>query len=201
MAPAKLGLTTLAIAAVAIGGYLMAAPSCSTADYGPHPEGPGASEVPGATVPGDPVEGLPPEPERLEARQRVEINGRVFDMELALNDEQRYQGLSDRRSIAEDGGMLFVHPRARVLRFVMRRCHVPIDIAYLDENGTVVMMYAMEVIEPIGSALWYRPLRSYSSQKYALFALEFAGGTLETLGLEVGDTVDLPLEELKARAQ
>ena len=179
MAPAKLGLTFLAAVALAAGSYLVVAPSCAA----------------GPTVT------LPPEPEPLEARQVVEINGRSFDMELALTRREITQGLSDRRSVAEDGGMLFVQRSVWVLRFVMRRCHVPIDIVYLDEDGRVVAQHAMSVIEPVGSNAWYYPQASYSSEEPALFALEFAGGTLESLELEVGDVIELPLEALKERAQ
>jgi len=182
MAPAKLGLTALAAIALAAGGYFMVAPSCA---------------APAPTV------SLPPEPEPIEDRQQVEIDGRTFDLELALTNAQRVQGLSDRRSIAEDGGMLFVHPFARVLRFVMRRCHVPIDIIYLDPDGRIVQMHAMEVIEPIGGEDWYNPPRGddYSSVERAIFAIELRGGTLETMDLEVGDVIPLPLEDLKARAR
>lgn len=180
MAPAKLGLTALAVLALAAGGYFMVAPSCA---------------APAPTV------SLPPEPEPIEDRQPVEIDGRTFDLELALNNAQRVQGLSDRRSIAEDGGMLFVYPFDRVMRFVMRRCHVPIDIVFLDADGRVVQMHAMEVIEPIGGDEWYNPTDDYSSVERARFAIELRGGTLETLGIEVGDVVELPLEDLKRRAR
>lgn len=180
MAPAKLGLSALAAAIVAAGLYLAIAPSCTAVE---------------PAIPVAPGGGLP------DTHQRVEISGRTFDLELALTDDQRYLGLSDRESIPADGGMLFVHPEARVLRFVMRRCLVPIDIIYLDEQGTIVAMHMMEVIEPIGGDEWFHPTRSYSSTKYAMFAIELQGGTLPSLGLSEGDVIDLPLDDLKARAR
>ncbi len=184
MAPTKLALSAVAAAIVAAGLYVAIAPSCA----------PVAPVVP---VQQD----TPREDTASDTHQRVTISGQTFNLELALTDAARFQGLSDRRSIPEDGGMLFVHPSARVLRFVMRRCYVPIDIIYLDERGEIVAMHAMEVIEPIGSDEWYRPTRSYSSNKYAMFAIELRGGTLPSLGLSVGDVIDLPLEDLKARAR
>ena len=182
MAPAKLGLTTLAVAVLAAGGYFMVAPSCAASS---------------------PAVSLPPEPQPLEARQEVEIDGESFDLELALTNTQRVQGLSDRRAIDEDGGMLFVYPYDRVMRFVMRRCHVPIDIIFLDADGRIVQVYAMEVIEPIGGEDWYAPPLGddYSSIERARFAIELQGGMLESLDLGVGDVIELPLEDLKARAR
>ena len=127
----------------------------------------------------------------------VEIDGRSFDLELALTPTQRYQGLSDRESIPADGGMLFVFPGAAERTFVMRRCLVPIDLIYLDAQGRVVRMHQMEV-EP-----YYTPavaLTGYDSGAPAQFAIELAGGTLDGLDLSEGERVDVPMD-LKGRAR
>ncbi len=126
------------------------------------------------------------------------IGGRTFTLELALDESARFQGLSDRASIAENGGMLFVFPDARVRQFVMRRCLVPIDIVFLSPGGRIVAMHEMDM-EPYDTP--ENELKRYSSQWPAQFALEFAEGTIDALGLEVGQRVDLPLEALKGRAR
>lgn len=145
---------------------------------------------------------VPVEPDPQAETVEVVIGGRAFNLELALNDAQRYQGLSDRKSIAEDGGMVFAFRYPQELGFVMRRCYVPIDILYLDEQGRVVSTYAMQVIEPVGGFRWQNPATSpYPSNGLAQFAVEVRGGLVEALGVEVGDQVQLPLKELKARAQ
>lgn len=130
--------------------------------------------------------------------QRVVINGLKFDLELALTPEQRHRGLSDRASISEKGGMLFVFPRPESVGFVMRRCLVPIDIAFVTEEGKVAAMYEMKV-EPYDMEDGELP--SYPSHQPILFALEFKGGTLARIGLKRGDTVDLPYADLKRRAE
>ena len=130
--------------------------------------------------------------------QRVEIAGRTFELELALDSAARYQGLSDRPSIPEDGGMLFVFPHPRELTFVMRRCLVPIDLIFLAPNGRVVSMHQMP-IEPYDTSEWR--LKKYSSGWPAQFAIELRGGTLDELALEPGQKVELPLEALKRRAE
>ncbi len=129
---------------------------------------------------------------------RITIVGRAFTLELALDEEARVQGLSDREHIPEDGGMLFVFPRPQRLSFVMRRCLVPIDIIYLDATGRVVKTHAMKV-EPYDTP--DHRLTRYDSGYVAQFAVEVAGGTLETLGLKVGDKIDLPADSLKQRAR
>ena len=134
-----------------------------------------------------------------DSHQAVTIKGETFNLELALDDDTRIQGLSDRPEIPADGGMLFVFPDEKRRAFVMRRCPVPIDIAFLDARGEVVWMHAMQV-EPDPNAPDNR-LKLYKSHHPTQFAIEFRDGTLRRLGLRQGDRIDLPLEDLKRRAK
>jgi uncharacterized membrane protein (UPF0127 family) len=129
----------------------------------------------------------------------VTIKSETFTLELALDDASRLQGLSDRAEIADDGGMLFVFPKEAVREFVMRRCLVPIDIAFLNAQGEVVWMHAMQV-ESEPNTPEYR-LKRYSSHYPAQFAIELKEGTIRRLGLAQGDRIDLPLEVLKGRVR
>ncbi len=130
--------------------------------------------------------------------QRVEIKGEVFALELALTPEARFQGLSHRAFIAPDGGMLFVFPQEAERTFVMRDCLVPIDILFLDPRGRVLNTHAMQNV-PLGTP--ESQLKRYPSDGKSSLAIELAGGTVERLGVEPGDTIDLPVLELKRRAR
>ncbi|MEM0913332.1 MAG: DUF192 domain-containing protein [Planctomycetota bacterium] len=130
----------------------------------------------------------------IPATTQIDIAGETFHLELALTPDEQFQGLSDRESIAEDGGMIFVFPSAARRVFVMRRCLVPIDIAFVSPTGSVTAAYAMQV-EP-----YDRPdflLKPYRSRYRAQYVIEVAGGTWERLGLEAGDELSLPFEKLK----
>ncbi len=129
----------------------------------------------------------------------VTINNESFTLELALDEDTRFQGLSDRPEIPDHGGMLFVFPDEARREFVMRRCLVPIDIAFLSANGEIVWMHAMQV-ESDPDTPEYR-LKRYDSHYPARFAIELHDGTLRRLGLKQGDRVVLPLEDLKQRAR
>lgn len=139
--------------------------------------------------------GMSPDDTHLE----VTIKGETFNLELALDEETRIQGLSDRPEIQADGGMLFAFTDEKIRAFVMRRCLVPIDIAYLDARGEVVWMYAMQV-ESDPDAPDYQ-LKPYNSNYPAQFAIEVKDGTLRRLGLSQGDRIDLPLDDLKGLAE
>lgn len=126
--------------------------------------------------------------------QAITIAGERFELEIAATPTARFQGLSDRSSIARSGGMLFVFPAAAVRTFVMRRCLVPIDIVFLAPNGRIVAMYAMQV-EPYGTP--EDGLTPYSSRWPAQYAIELRGGTIKELGIKLGEKIAVPGKLLK----
>lgn len=154
--------------------------------------------------------------------QVVTLGGKRFNLELALDAQSRFRGLSERTNIPADGGMLFVFPDQQVTvhSFVMRDCPEPIDIIYLDRSGRITAMHTMQPDPPRteaekvlsapypGAPQWAwtneayeNRLTKYSSRYAAQFVIELRGGTLPTLGLKDGQRVDLPLEELRKRAR
>lgn len=136
--------------------------------------------------------------EETAGTQRVEIKGETFTLELAMTPDARFQGLSGREEIAADGGMMFVFPAERELQFVMRDCLVPIDIIFLGPGGKVLAAHAMQV-EPAHTP--ENELKRYGSNGKSPVAIELAGGSIERLGVEVGEVMDLPIRELKRRAR
>ncbi|MEM1422440.1 MAG: DUF192 domain-containing protein, partial [Planctomycetota bacterium] len=136
---------------------------------------------------------------------KVRINGDPFTIALALDDPTRLKGLGDVPDIPVDRGMLFVFPRDQHMGFVMRDCLVNIDIAYLTAEGRVGRMHTMTV-DPRqageGDFAYDLRLTKYRSGFPARMALELREGTLERLGVSIGDTIEIEgLEELKERAQ
>lgn len=129
------------------------------------------------------------------------IKGQDFTLELAMDAASRKQGLSDRKSIANDGGMLFVFPSPVNTQFVMRRCYVPIDLIFVDEDGYIDQLHAMEVIEPIGGARWKNPFAGYPTAGSILYAIELKGGKIAELGLKRGEKLELPEAVLQLKAQ
>lgn len=129
------------------------------------------------------------------------LKGETFTLELALDHETRTQGLSDRKSIPDDGGMLFVFPSPVKTQFVMRRCYVPIDLIFIDEDGYIDSLHAMEVIEPIGSARWKNPFTGYPTAGSIRYAVELSGGKIAALGLKRGEKIDLPDGVLQLTSQ
>ena len=104
-------------------------------------------------------------------------------------------------TVDPDGGMFFVFPDARPRSFWMYDCLTAIDIAYVDPIGYVTAIHTMPAEPPRGeteSEIAYRErLPGYSSRYPAQFAIELAPGMFESLGIEVGDRLSIPMDRLK----
>ena len=129
---------------------------------------------------------------------KATIGGKEFNLELALDQAARFQGLSDRKEIAADGGMIFVYSQPQTMAFVMRKCYVPIDIIFVGAGGRIVKMHEMSVV-PYDTP--EESLVRYSSEWPAQFAIEIRGGTLKNLNLKEGQKIELPYETLGAKAK
>ncbi len=112
----------------------------------------------------------------------VTLRGKTWTVELAVTEQQRRQGLAGRDHLPADRGMLFVFENSAVRDFWMQDCLIPLDIAFLDRDGTVVKTYTMAV-EPDGIGR-----TRYSSVIPTKYALEVVAGQLAKAGVREGDT-------------
>jgi len=135
-----------------------------------------------------------PAPERLPTAS-ASIGGEHLELEVARDPAAQMRGLGGRTSIDPHGGMLFVFPQTRPLAFVMRDCPIPIDVAFLDAQGRVINVHAMQPEAPRapGEAEfdYEARLHPYPSALPAHFAVEVAGGRLAELGVRSGDVIQL----------
>jgi uncharacterized protein len=108
-------------------------------------------------------------------------------VEIAETEAQVQIGLMERTELGRDEGMLFVFDTVRSGEqgFWMFRTRIPLDIAYLDEAGTIVAVRSMNPCpSPVsGNCPSYPPWVPYRS------ALELNQGVLDSLGVTVGDRV------------
>ena len=124
----------------------------------------------------------------------LSINGRLFPaIEVARTNEARIRGLMFRESLPETSGMLFIMERPQVLSFWMRNTRIPLDIIYLEQDGTIVAIHTMKVEPPQrpgeSDDAYCRRLPSYSSNRPALMALELNAGMAAALKLKPGDVI------------
>ncbi len=111
-------------------------------------------------------------------------------VEIAASEEQRAYGLMERPSLSPDAGMLFTYTgeQSADLGFWMYRTQIPLDIAFLDREGRILVILTME---PCTSPdpRWcptYPPGVPYHA------ALEVNQGYFARHGISPGDRVLLP---------
>lgn len=119
--------------------------------------------------------GNPPQEERLtiinQEGESIEIS-----VEIADNEEERTVGLSERRSIPQNFGMLFVFNSDVNHPFWMKNTEIPLSIAFVHENGVIIDIQEMK---PDSEEL-YSPEKSYR------YALEVNKGFFDNHDIQVG---------------
>lgn len=108
-------------------------------------------------------------------------------VELARTPEERSLGLMFRESLPEDRGMLFVFGQDTQAGFWMKDTSIPLSIAFIVEDGTILDIQEME---PLSTEV-HRPPGPYR------FALEVNQGWYRRHGFGPGDRVEIP-EEVQA---
>jgi uncharacterized membrane protein (UPF0127 family) len=96
--------------------------------------------------------------------------------EVAARPEQRQIGLMHRKQMPTNDGMLFVFESAEMHCFWMRNTLIPLSIAFLAEDGSIVNIADMKPMDET----------SHCPAKAVRFALEMNVGWFERRGLKAG---------------
>ncbi|MGH6676438.1 MAG: DUF192 domain-containing protein, partial [Xanthobacteraceae bacterium] len=111
----------------------------------------------------------------------VSKNGvHAFDVKLATNDAERERGLMFVKHLPEGQGMLFDFKRDQPVSFWMHNTYIPLDMIFISGNGRI--LHIVENAKPLSDAL-------IPSEYPVRAVLEVIGGTVDKLGISVGDRV------------
>jgi uncharacterized membrane protein (UPF0127 family) len=114
-------------------------------------------------------------------------SGKVLQVELMQNDEDRAMGLMFRPSLPMDHGMLFIFPQADFHGFWMKNCRFPIDMVWLDQDRKVV--YLAEAVPPCKA----EPCPVYSPMQRAQYVVEMNAGQARREKAVIGATLKFDL--------
>jgi len=106
---------------------------------------------------------------------------------IADTQSKRYTGLSDTESLGANEGMLFVHDEEDDYAYVMREMAFPLDIVFVDADGTVTRIHHAEL--PAAGTSGGDLTRYPGRGKYVL---EVPYGYTDERGIEVGDRLRIP---------
>lgn len=73
----------------------------------------------------------------------LNIGETTISVELAVSKEEQNRGLMYRREMPENNGMLFIFSSPTQMAFWMKNTYIPLDIAYIDSDGSILEIYAM----------------------------------------------------------
>jgi uncharacterized membrane protein (UPF0127 family) len=110
-----------------------------------------------------------------------------LNIERVDTAEARRQGLSDRASLCDECGMLFVFESSSYFPFWMKDMNFDIDIIYLDADMRVVDVFVNVSKESYKKT----PPETFSNTKPAKYVLELNAGKSKELGIIVGDVLSL----------
>lgn len=101
----------------------------------------------------------------------LSLQGRKIKVEVSETPKARAQGLMHRKSLDKNTGMLFVFPRPQRLSFWMKNTHIPLSIAFFDQDQRMLEVMDMKV-----ESILRKDVRNYVSSSPAQYALEMNQG-------------------------
>ena len=99
--------------------------------------------------------------------------------EVANTFDSRARGLMFRKALAANAGMLFVFPDVTTHCMWKKNTFVPLSVAFMDEQGTIVSIHDMQ---PQNET-------SHCAAKPARFALEMNQGWFAKKGIKAGASI------------
>jgi uncharacterized membrane protein (UPF0127 family) len=104
-------------------------------------------------------------------------------VEVAKTRRTRSKGLTFRRSLAADHGMLFVFGNAAVVKLWTKNCFLSLDIIFIRDDHTVARV--VERAPPLS-------IGRISSNYEVLYALEVNAGFVAANGIKEGQKITIP---------
>ena len=113
---------------------------------------------------------------------RIEIDGVTLTVELATTPSAQQQGLSDRDSMSQDHGMLFIFTQAAEWGFWMHEMRFSLDIIWFNVNKQVI--FIEQDLLPCTPSIC--PV--YTPPVNAMYVLEVNAGFVKANGVKLGDS-------------
>lgn len=119
----------------------------------------------------------------------ITIGSAKVKVEVAKNEAERQKGLSGRKSLDNDRGMLFVFEKATSAVFWMKDTKIPLDLIWI-KDGKVIKIDKGVQPEPGVSD---DKLTRYYSNDPIDYVLEVNAGFSDKNGVEIGNSVNISL--------
>jgi|SRR3989344_2621811 len=114
---------------------------------------------------------------------QVKIGNKTIPVEIKQTKEEIKTGLSGRRLLNKDSGMLFIFNAPAIYQFWMPNMHFPIDIIWINQGKIVDISHDVPTDFDPAAPIFYKP------QQPAQYVLEVNAGFSADHGIKIGDVV------------
>jgi uncharacterized membrane protein (UPF0127 family) len=111
---------------------------------------------------------------------QLTVAGHAITAEVAATESHRSTGLMHRRMLPENRGMLFVFPDVAMHGMWMMNTYVPLSVAFLDRDGTIINIADMQP----------QTQTTHTAARPAKYALEANRGWFAKRGIKPGAKVE-----------
>jgi len=118
----------------------------------------------------------------------LKVDNAIFTVEIADTPYKQVRGLSGRKKLSENHGMLFIFADKNYHNFWMKGMMIPLDFLWIN-GGKVVEI--TENVKPED----YQPPKSFTSKFPVDEVLEVNAGTARKLNLKVGNIIGSNIDD------
>ena len=115
----------------------------------------------------------------------LEVRGQKISVELAVTPQEKSRGLSYWKSLPQNHGMLFVYDHKEPFGFWMREMRFPLDFIWINDKTVVEVSKNVQIRDAKGEWTTLGPKEAVDK------ILEVNAGTVDRLGIQVGDTISI----------
>ena len=115
------------------------------------------------------------------SRAQLELGGKIVDVEIVSSPEDTAKGLSGRKSLENDKGMLFDFGDYGARTFWMKDMNFPIDILWIDQDYKII-----GIKKSIATSTYPE---TFGSEYYSRYILELSSGFSDKNNIKIGDKI------------
>lgn len=116
----------------------------------------------------------------------VVINNHSYKLLIANDDKTRQVGLSKRKSLDKNTGMLFIFQKKGIYSFWMKDTEIPLDMLFIDGDKII---YIVKNAPPQAGKSGLLPI--YTPPSEINYVLELNGGEVDKNKIKTGDKITL----------
>lgn len=123
--------------------------------------------------------------QKPQKQEQVKIGKTSINVEVADTPDKRDQGLSNRKSLNQDSGMLFVFDQKDRHPFWMKQMHFDLDFIWIADDKVV------DITENVPKPTDPNNLPQYVPKELVNYVLEVNSGFVRNHQIKLGDKVEI----------